>query len=238
MLTRIALAALLIGIVATAASAQKATPTPSPSPPPPKPGTHEYTQAMTADYEKARAKYEALSNGNASLDELRAAYDAVLGGWHKILEAIEDEGAATPEAKKAEAATDAALKKYDDEFRRHDDPIKEAFLLAEFQAAEKRLIKVLSAQKAALMKALTAKPPEPSKRHVALQEEENRKFIEEERKREEAEEAEKKAKGQQPSPQPSPQQQGSPQCSSDGGLTGAMNNLACQEQHSGSGHGG
>lgn len=206
--------AVLIGFVSTAAVAQQ--PKPSPSPAGPAPGTTAYTTRYIDALENANGKYESLSSDpNANPKALAQAYsDAVQAYWNAET-ALRQEADNASEVKAVARERDAAMstyKRFADDPKNYGNP-----------SEEKRLEK---AQRDAIAKFVAArnrkaddiaKSRYPGAFHLPKLD---------------ARLAPKKA-------EPEKKQQSSgnkTSCAPGSGIAGLTENIACQEQHSGSGH--
>jgi len=226
MFNRFSMVVLLAGIFFGAAVvAQQPNPTPSP-----KRGTREYTEASFDRYKQAEADYAALSaKQDATLPDLEAAYQKMLTSLSSAYAAMEVEADGYDDVKKAKSARDTAESTY--KRLKGRDPYS-----AEKEAERDLRIKNTDYHNKALahyeqiQSAIGMRLPSSAKysaRHEELLDA-KRKAEEEARKKAEAE---KKAQEEKKSGSSQ-----APQCSRGSGLGGAMENVACQEQHSGSTH--
>jgi hypothetical protein len=232
MLNRILACIVLAGVFfGGVAVAQKPAPSPSPTPGPAR-GTREYTEAFYERYKQAQAEYDALSaDPNATLDALDKAHLKVRVIAQNALAAAGDEADTYSDVKAAKEANEAAEAKYERLKKEGKDYVAEKMA----EDAALKTFRVYLRKKGAVEDKIEAAigihpPLDPpfSARHQALRDEARRKEAEEAKKKAEAEkkaQEEKKGGSSQ-----------APQCSHGSGLGGAMENLACQEQHSGSGH--
>jgi hypothetical protein len=220
MLRTIALA-VLIGFISAAASAQQ-KPAPSPSPAGPAPGTTAYTTKYMDALEKANRDYENLTyDPKASMDALNQAYsDAVQAYWNAET-ALRDEANNAPEVKAAAQARDVAKATYDrfaNNPKNYGNPSEEKRLeglwhkaIAAFVATRNRKANEIADKRYPR----AFHPPKPDSRIAA-----QIKKYEEDKKAQEQQKAEPKKTS----------------CVPQGGITGMTENIACQENHSGSEH--
>jgi len=215
--------AVLIGFICTAATAQQR---PSPSPPPAE-GTREFTAAAFDRYNQAEADYAAVAaKPDASLRDLEIAYYAAEPALKAALDALSAEAEKSPEVRDAKFKAEVAESTYNriDESRYETKELAKAAR----NKARKEYERKLQARKELIQSALGTKLPwtiSRSARHYDLLEAKEKADKEAAKARWEK----KKAQEQQPEPKKT-------SCAPGSGITGLTENIACQEQHSGSGH--
>jgi len=248
MFNRFAICFLLAGVLfGGVAVAQKPAPSPSPQP-----GDRAYTEEAVEKYKAAAAKYEALdADPKSDVGALNAAFRDLYNAHSDARSAIVDEADATEAVKKARENVDLAQSIVDTQIKNKTHPDEEVLQqkMGKLAKAKKEYARIWGEAYDRIKKAVAPDLPmdvDSSARHRALDAEARRKaeadalrriFDEINEKRMKAE-AEKKAKAEaekkaQPSPSPEPKKTS---CAPQGGLGGAMENVACQEQHSGSTH--
>jgi hypothetical protein len=231
MFNRFAICVLLAGVLfGTVAVAQS----PAPSP---KPGDHAYTEAAFDRYKQAEADYAAVAaQPDSSLRDLQLAYFKAEAALTAAYHALDDEAVQSRDVKDAKFAQEVAESTY--ERLKGKDLQTDHDIDKARTRARANYDHVLNARKEAIQSAIGMRLPwavSRSARHYDLLEAERKANEEAAKKRFEAAkkakaEAEKKA---QPSPSPEPKKTS---CAPGSGLGGAMENVACQEQHSGSTH--
>jgi len=227
MLRTIALA-VLIGFVSAAAIAQQKL-APSPSPAGPAPGTTAYTTKYMDALEKANRDYENLTyDPKAGMDALNQAYSDAYQAYWNAETVLGDEAKNTPEVKAAAQARDVAeatYKRFADDPKNYGNPSEEKRLeglwhkaIAAFIAVRNRKANEIAAKRYPG----AFHPPIPDSRIAA----QIKKYEEDKKKAE----AEKKAQEQQKT------EPKKTSCAPGSGAAGILNNVACQEQHAGSGN--
>jgi hypothetical protein len=221
MLARKLCVALLAGLVATAALAQ---------PPPPKLGTRAFTEKAVDDLHKAAADYKALNDQNSMDVE---ALDRAFNQWVGAMEKFDDAARAEREtyadvkaAKEAEAVAASTYKRakggaYDVEERAR--LAHERSVTALHKARDAAEAKIEKALGESLYQGIGTTEHHQKLQHIRYDEQQA--AIAKQRKAE----AEKKAKDSQA-------KQTKSGCARGGGAAGALEQLACQENHAGAGH--
>jgi hypothetical protein len=220
MLRRFALLALSIGLISTAASAQ---PKPSPSPTPPAPGSRAYTEAAVNEYDKALEHYNAVcADPNADLAAMDAAEALAVKASARADIALIDEVEKLPAMIAAKDTVDLALKDLIRLQKEGKDYVAEKKAEDAFRKATKALAAIYVRVSQTVLEQVNGGEPFSvlrNPRHKALRE----------AKRKADEDAKKKAQEKPPTASKT-------SCAPGTGLAGITENLACQEQHSGSGH--
>jgi hypothetical protein len=226
MLGRILCLALLFGAATGAAMAQsKPSPTPSAS------ERRQTTERAAADYDKARADYEAVSaDPKADVNAMNGAYLRVQRQAEDFNRAVRAEVEASPEVQSAGVKWQKARKALDEfmALPKNKRPFDKEIVL---QVAEDEARKVYFGRLDAVAKKVASEVGGGRAAHLIRTDRHRPLYEQQQAKLRAAEkaEAERKAKASQDSGQ------SKSSCPQAGGLAGALNNVACREQHAGSG---
>lgn len=220
--------AVLIGIVSTAAIAQQSKPSPSPTPAPY--GTPAGTQGAVDAYNKQLAAYQAQSaDPNATLAELDHTHQVLYSYREEALRAatIEAERNPTREIKDLQRQVDVQESVYRKLHEDKKDLQADANAKSKLDKLQKALYDATFAKAKQLLRVANngtelwdAHPL--TERHLALLRA--------------ADAAKKKAEAEKKAQEQQNAEPKKTSCAPGSGITGLTENIACQEQHSGSGH--